>query len=329
MIRAAILGAGTMGRLHGEQLVALPDVRVASVFDADPRAARALAEALGARAAGSAEEALEGADAVWVCTPTPTHEEYVLEAAARGVAVFCEKPPALTLEAARRMRRACARARVPYMVGMVLRWFHEYRKIREVIVSGRLGEPGMIRTRRVGPLPLGPGSWYADEAASGGVILDLLIHDFDFVQWVCGPVKRVFASRRRLPGGGEYALVLARLSSGAIAHFEGSWAHPGGFRFGLEAAGPGGLLWFNSEEERPLLLEGAGAAEAAPGVAVPESPVAKSPYLLEDEAFLAALLGGDPPPLDELAAERALAVALAARESAASGRPVEPEEVAV
>ncbi len=267
-------------------------------------------------------------DIVDVCVPTPVHREYVERAAAAGKAVFVEKPLARTPEDCDAIVAAVERAGVPLMAGHVLRFFPEYAGAKRLVDAGGVGKPAAIRTARLAGMPAGGRTWYGDSAQSGGVVLDMIVHDFDWLRWTFGPVTRVFAQglygRPEHAGKRDYALVTLRLESGAVAHVSGSWAHPGGFRTTLEIAGDAGLIEHDSAHSAPLTFSPHKTEGGGGGVAVPESPLAadENPYFLELSAFIRSLQEGVPPPVTVYDAREAARIALAALESIETGKAV-------
>ena len=101
----------------------------------------------------------------------------------------------------------------PLYVAHVVRFFPEYSHLHSLVEKGAIGRPGVYRSSRNGVFPQW-GGWFADEAESGGVILDVMIHDFDFARWCCGDVTRIFVRRRRWAGppNGEHAFALLRFA---------------------------------------------------------------------------------------------------------------------
>jgi UDP-N-acetylglucosamine 3-dehydrogenase len=283
-------------------------------------AAEALASRYGARGTIDYRSVLadRSLDAVIVATPTHLHREYAVAAAEAGKHVFCEKPIALTLADGEAIIGACRKAGVRLGVGHALRYFPMYAMATDLVVEGKLGRPGVVRAARYNRYPMGGGNWFADESKSGGVILDLNIHDFDWLRWTFGEVASVFTRIRSGPQY-AYALTVLRFDNGTIAHVEGSWAH-GGFRMAYEIAGSGGMVSFDSDKHLPLVVKSRREAEAGPGVIIPDSPLAEDPYVVQ----LKDWLDGRPMrlvPEDGLAA---LAIGLAALESARTGEPVRP-----
>ena len=189
-----------------------------------------------------------------------------------------------------------------------------------MVDAGGLGTVGVVRTSRRSPFLTGCNDWYADWRASGGVLLDLVIHDFDFLRWTLGEVERVYArgvlgrEYNRL----DYALVTLRFEHGAIAHVEGHWGYPGAFNYRIEVAGSRALVTADSSETAPLELLG---GPATPGES-PDIVAGKSPYQTELEHFVRCVAKGEEPVVEARDAYEALRIGLAATESVLTGRPV-------
>jgi predicted dehydrogenase len=161
---------------------------------------------------------------------------------------------------------------------------------------------------------------------SGGVMLDVAIHDIDYMRWLCGDVVRVFARGLTFRGlQVDHALITLRFASGAIGHIEGSWAFPAGnFRTSLELAGTEGLLAHDSDQAKPLEVQyHAGAEPASPPALGSPAPMSDDPSFQEFQHAIEAIESGSAflvTPDDALAALR---VALAALESLRTGRPID------
>jgi len=326
-LRVGIIGAGLMGKMHAERWAQLP-VRLTGFYTRPPEQAQDAVERYGGRAFPSLEPLLAEVDVVDICTPTPSHKDLVLAAASAGKDIICEKPMARHLRDAEEMVTACKDAGVRLFIAHVVRFFPEYARAKEILDSGRLGRPGVIRTVRGNNFP-SPDTWFADFEQSGGVIMDMLIHDIDYVRWCFGKVARVFAQGLTFSGvqDADHALLTLRFQNGAIGHIEGSWAHPpNNFRTRLEIAGDEGLLEIDSLDILPFSVRlKQEAASLTAGVSVPESPMHSTddPYYREIAHFLACLESGDDflvSPRDGLEAVR---IALAAIKSLRTGRPVD------
>jgi UDP-N-acetylglucosamine 3-dehydrogenase len=343
MVNLVIVGAGTMGSVHARSCLDIPEASVSWVVDLDGARAEALAGTLGARATTDLDEALNArdVDAVIVAVPTFAHRDVTERAAAHGKHVFCEKPIARTIEDAQAMLDACSKAGVRLMIGHVVRFFPDYARIHEELQRGAIGQVGVVRASRLNVYPVnaqgGSRSWYADLPRSGGVILDLMIHDLDTLRWYFGPVERVFArslSYTEYQPRVDYALAILRFVNGVIAHVEASWAH-GSFRTAIEITGEHGALRTNSEETRPIHVERAGPVPPPTGAIVPRGQLPAGPYEVELRHFLDCIASGAPILTNGLESLRTLAVALAVLESAQTHRPIQftdelsvPQEVA-
>ncbi len=331
MIDIALIGAGLIGSVHADSLIHMPEVQLRAVCDIQYDRALQIAKSVNAIAFADIQSLIaspvwENIDVVLVCVPTYLHEEMVVIAATHKKHIFCEKPIALTEVSAARMIEVCAKNQVLFGVGHVVRFFPEYVKLREQVVAGGIGEIGTIRTFRGGVFPYGWDSWYGDEEKSGGILVDLLIHDLDFIDAMINPIEQLFARRISTHHRKErdYALVVGRLRNGAIFHMEATWAHSSGFRYGFEYAGSRGMIEFDSEKTPPLQLmtKPSPTAVGHHTAVVPESPFLKSPYQVELEAFLAAVQERRVPPITGETALRALQLSLAARRSAQELKPI-------
>ena len=325
--RVALIGAGNIGEVHARQWALLPDAEIVGVLDPRSDAAAALGTAYSDWEALLAEAR---PDVVDICVPTPLHRQYVELAAAAGLAIFVEKPLGRTLAECDAIVAAVEKAGVPAMVGQVVRYFPEYAEAKRLVDAGVVGAPAAVRTARMGGFPniTGRPNWYADPVQSGGVTLDLILHDFDWLRWTFGPVTRVFAQglwgRPEYVGKLDYALVTLRFESGVVGHVTGSWAHPGGFRTTLEVAGDGGLIEHDSAGSAPLLSSLRQTGSSGEGVSFPESPMAPAddPYYKELAAFVSALQNNSPMPVTVHEAREAVRIGLAALESMETGKAV-------
>ncbi len=324
MLRAGIVGVGTMGRTHASAYMQLPNTQLVGFYDAISDAARRVASQFGVQAFDSYEAMLEQVDMVDICTPTPTHLPLVLQAASAGKHILCEKPLGRTLEQCEQMIEAAHKAGVTLMPAQVLRFFPEFKQARDLVLAGAVGKPAAIRTRRGGPYPRAANDWYADFEQSGGPILDMVIHDFDWLRWTFGEVERVFAKALTFKGLDhiDYALITLRLKSGAIAHVEANWADPGGFKVDFEIAGDAGMIAFDSRLAMPLTVAKQDAGGGGGGVAVPESPLAEDPYMLEIKHFVDSVQAGQQPSITAEDGMKAVEIALAAIESTRTGKVI-------
>lgn len=333
MFRVALVGAGGMAGMHASCYSAIQNAELVGVMDIREEAAQNLASQYHAQAFTDFDIMLDTLkpDVVDVCCPTPYHVEYVCRAAERakelGIrGISTEKPMARTLDQCRKMTAAASAAGIPLFVAQVVRFFPEFALAKRQVESGAVGKPAAIRTRRGGAMPRAWNDWYANFEMSGGCILDLIIHDFDWLRWTFGEVERVYAKGLRdthLPAF-DYALVTLRFKSGAIGHVEGTWADPAGFKVTMEIAGDMGLLEYNFNQPSGVPLQTALTTKEnqSGGVAVPESPTDYNPYQAELQHFLDCLEQGVTPSITPEDGTEAVRIALAALESIETGKPV-------
>ena len=328
--KVAIVGGGNMGGTHARHWQAQPDVDLAAVLD--PHRDEIKIQNKPHYKDWETMLAEVKPDIIDICTPTSHHREYVEMAAAAGKAIFCEKPLSRTMADCDAIVDAVEKSGVPFMGGHVLRYFPEFAEGKRLLDSGAVGKPATVRTARMSGFP-GQGranNWYGDYKQSGGVILDLILHDFDWLRWCFGDVERVYAkgleTSEKYRGKLDYALVTLRFKSGVVGHVTGSWAHPVGFRTTYEIAGDTGIIDHDSVRAVPLTyVQRAAEGESQTGkVAIPRSPMAPSddPYLGELSAFIRALKAGETPPVTVYDGREAVRIALAAVESVETGKAV-------
>jgi predicted dehydrogenase len=326
MTRVAIIGAGLMGEVHGRSCARLPDVSVTWVADQDRMRAEVLAAEVGGKTTTDNERAIgaDDVDAVIVTVPTPAHRTVVEMAAAHGKDVFCEKPIARTLEDAEAMVTACDQAGVRLMVGHVVRFFPEYARIHEVLQAGTLGQIGVARASRVNLAPQSQRGWYGSLEASGGLIVDMMIHDLDTLSWYFGDLSRVFAhglSYTPHQGTADYALAVLRFTNGVIAHVESSWAHAS-FRTAIEIAGEYGTIRHNGEASAAIRVERSGPNPHEPLISR-RAALAEPGHQIELRHFFARLADGQPFLTGGREAILALELALSVLASVRTGKPID------
>jgi predicted dehydrogenase len=253
MTRIGIVGTGFMGETHAAQLARMEDVEVGAVAARHEPTDFVDRMGLDASTYASADAMFSGADldGVSICTPTPTHRDLVEGAFDAGIDVLCEKPLAPSVTEAREVAAHAAEVEQTLLVGHVLRFFPAFSRAKELADAGDVGAPGVARARRLGPFPeWGSGDWYADRSASGGIFLDLAIHDFDFLRWTWGEVDAIFA-RRDQDDRFEHGHAILEFANGATGYVEAGWSQPEERELAmeLELAGDDGLIEHSSDSE--------------------------------------------------------------------------------
>jgi len=326
-MRVGIIGAGAMGEQHAAGW-ANTEAKLVGVVSAHPDHAAKLAESCGATVYDSLGQMLPHVDVLDICVPTDLHHEFTAQAAKAHKHVICEKPIARTLADGQDMIAVCQREGVRLFIAQVVRFFPQYRQVHDAVAGGKIGKPSVIRLTRVGYKPQKQlDNWFVDFPRSGGVLLDMLVHDYDYARWLAGDVERVYA--RCSPGDdpsvpiGDYAQVLLRFRGGAIAHVEGGWAYPPGlFRTKIEVAGDGGLIEWTSDSTTPYIAHLKAGPGEVPEVGLPLSPLAEDPYTAEIRHFYDAVVNDKPFSVSPADALLGVQIGLAAIESARNGQAV-------
>jgi predicted dehydrogenase len=324
MFRVGILGAGGMGNAHARHYRKMSDVEL-TFFEPLADRAKTFQERHECAPCASVDELIKKCDVVDVCLPTDLHVEYGLKTIAAGKALFMEKPITRTLEEARKLIEAADKAKTPLMPGQVVRYFPAYAAAYRRVRSGAIGNPAAARLHRGGGAPLsGAGNWFMDESRSGGVILDLAIHDFDWLRWTLGEVKSLYAKAVVDPQTkcAMYGLTTLTFDSGVVAHVESTWMDPSGFRTALEVCGSDGMIEHDSRSTSTLRIH-------QPGNTNQESPFSTEddPYYLELRGFLESISNGTEPPVSGTEGFMALSIALTAVESSQTGRVLSPSRL--
>ncbi len=209
--RIAMLGAGFMGGTHARAYHQRDDVEIAAIYARSGNRAEDLARELGTSFTEDLDRVLgdESIEAVDICLPTPAHRATTEAALAAGKHVLLEKPLAMTIEDADALVAAADATDRVVMVAHVLRFWPEYVVLQRVVESGELGRPIAVNTVRRQPFPEWSTLFKAADQ-TGGAIFDMLIHDYDAINWILGTPQSVVANGIRNPrsGGLDQAQVL-------------------------------------------------------------------------------------------------------------------------
>jgi len=325
-MKVGIAGVGFMGTTHAAGWAATGADLVGLCAETTDEAA-GMAQTYRTQVYADYAALLDDVDVIDICTPTHLHYEMVLQAAAAGKHIICEKPLARTVAQAQEMIRACRTAGVKLFVAHVVRFFPEYALAKAQIDQGKIGKPGVVRLTRASYRPKKPsGNWFLDFEKSGGMMLDLMIHDFDYARWISGEVESVFAKNvtsAQPEAVTEYGIAILNHTSGALSHVVGGWAYPPPtFRTAFEIAGDRGLIEWSSDSTAPINLLLRKDSADAPDVGLPGSPVAESPYTMQIKEFYEALINDRTARVSATDGLASVQIALAAIESAQTGKPI-------
>jgi 1,5-anhydro-D-fructose reductase (1,5-anhydro-D-mannitol-forming) len=323
-----MIGASTIGReWMAAAINAQPDSVVAAVAGSNAERARSYAAELGIPKAHPSIDDLiadPDIDVVYISTTNEWHEGQTIAAAAAGKHVLCEKPLAMTLDGAKRMVAACGAAGVVMGTNHHLRNAATHRAIRELVQTGAIGQPHAARVFHAVFLPPHLQGWRIDRPESGaGVIFDITVHDADALRFALGDeveaVTAMTASQGMGQAGIEDAVMgVMRFRNGVIAQFHDAFTarHP---YTGFEVHGPEGSIYGRDVmTQRPVgtvTLRRDGREET---IAVDHENL----YERSVRLFNAAVRGEGTPAASGVDGVRSLAIALAVRESAATGRTV-------
>lgn len=325
-MKIGLIGAGGIATVHLPAWIDQGhDVRVYTV---DGKA-QELVGRFGGSPAESLSELLGWCDAVDICTPTPTHRELVEHAAEAGVHVLCEKPLARTAGDARAAAEACRAAGVVLFPAHVVRYFPAYKAAYDAVRRGDIGEPGVLRFSRIAEFPQRSG-WYADDKQSGGIVMDLMIHDLDQARRLAGPVASIYAVRRQVATGdravGVAHAVLTHVS-GAISHCASVWSPPGTtFRTTFDLAGSDGVLSYDSTAHPGLAIDGGRTGDETDAGYLPPMTSEETPYAAEIREFAAAIAGHTDVSVTPADGVAAVELALGGMESLETGQRVDLHE---
>jgi predicted dehydrogenase len=277
-------------------------------------------------------------DAVDICVPNDLHRAFAERAFSAGKHVLCEKPIALTLTDADAMIAGAQQAGVVLQIAHEVRFFPEYRQTYDVYARGELGPAHWLAARRLtGVLQAtqGTNGWRADPARVGGAVLDLQIHDLDFICWLLGPPDQVYAyGIKSAHGAWDHVLTTLRFPDGSGASVESSFILPGdpldfGFRF---LAGESSVVYRFSPRDFALHgLHGDASSEVAPSLVLYRADAAPKVLAMPDDdpvtqaiadeiaAFAQTIQTGQSAACSGAEARLALAVALASLQSCETG----------
>ncbi len=338
VVRIGILGCGRIGKMHAELIARrTTGATVSMVFDAFEAASAAVAEELGVPVAASAEELIASpdVDAIAICTSTDTHAELLILAARAGKAIFCEKPVSLDLTTVDAALAAVDHAGVPFQIGFNRRFDPAHASVRAAVANGSLGEVYItkITSRDPAPPPL------AYVKVSGGLFLDMMIHDFDMARFVVGSeVVEVYAQGavRITPeiatafgpdaGDVDVAVVTLRHANGALTVIDNSRQAVYGYDQRVEVLGSKGM----AASENPLAHTGIRRdASGSTGELLPFFFLDRyiPSYVNEWAAFVDMVANGSPSPVNAADGRAPLVIGLAALRSLAEGRPVQTAEI--
>lgn len=327
-IKLGIIGAGRIGKMHAENLVYLPGVTVKSISDIQSDGLTEWASLIGIeQVTANYQDILndEEIDAVLICSPTNTHLQIIKDAASAGKHIFCEKPISYSSEESKEALLAVEENGVKFQVGFNRRFDANFKKVHDSVKQGTIGDPHIVRITSRDPAP--PPAEYIKN--SGGMFMDMSIHDFDIARYVTGSeVTEVYVQGAGLIdsvfaeyGDVDTAIISLKFESGAVGVIDNSRKAVYGYDQRVEVFGSKGSIAIKNE--LPTTAE----ISTADGVFTDKPKHFfleryQDAYIFELSCFIDSVANGTPLVCtgnDGLQAEK---IAAAAKESLLSGLPV-------
>jgi myo-inositol 2-dehydrogenase / D-chiro-inositol 1-dehydrogenase len=331
-IKLGIIGAGRIGKLHAENVAFnINYVEVKSISDLYADKIRDWANSIGIKNVyQDYKEILNDPeiDAIMVCSSTDTHSQITIEAANAGKHIFCEKPIDYDLDRIYAVLDAVKKAGVKLQVGFNRRFDHNFRKVHELINEGKIGDPHIIKITSRDPAP--PPVEYVK--VSGGMFLDMTIHDFDMARYLSGSeVTEVYTSAAVLvdpeigkAGDVDTALITLKFANGAIGVIDNSRKAAYGYDQRVEVFGSKGCAAVSNDILNSAVLSTEdGVFSEKPKYFFLERY--KDAFIEEVKEFFDCILNDKEPSVSGIDGLKSVLIGLAAKKSYESGKPVRVE----
>jgi inositol 2-dehydrogenase len=325
-IKAGLVGLGRLGRIYARDLATrIPETRLVAVADPDEKALADVSATYDARPHRDPGDLFKDSEveAIVIASPTHTHADLTVAAAATGKPTFCEKPPALTLAETERMKAAVSRPGVFFQMGFMRRFDPGYVAGKKQVDEGRIGTPCVFKATSRDPYR--PSLEYANPASSGGILVDMGIHDFDLARWFMGEVATVSAIGGTLAypelatiGDIDNAIATLVFANGRLGVIDLTRNGFYGYDISTELLGTAGTVRIGYIRETPILMmtKNTIAHDTVPYF----MERFERAYTLQLQNFAQNVLADREPPVKVSDGIEALRVALAATEACRTGQ---------
>ena len=333
-LNVGVIGAGRIGRVHAENLAYhVRGATVVAVADVIEEAARKLAADLQIPAVYNDPAPIfadKSIDAVVICSSTDTHARFMEDAAAAGKHIFCEKPIALDLAKIDKALAAVEKAGVKPQIGFNRRFDPSFRRLREMVANGEIGTPHILHITSRDPAP--PPINYV--RVSGGIFLDMTIHDFDMARFMIGDeVDEIYVAGGVMvdekigeAGDIDTAVITLRFRNGAIGIIDNSRKAVYGYDQTVEVFGSAGLAHAaNKTPDTVVRCDCTGVHTALPLYFFVERYA--EAYVAEMQDFVNAVLNDTKPPVTGIDGRVPVVMGYAAKKSYEEHRPVKLSEI--
>lgn len=328
-LNIGVIGTGRIGKIHAANLATrVSGANVVAVTDVVPESAKALAEQLGITKVYEDYRALIAdpeIDAVFVCSSTDTHSIISYEAVMAGKHVFCEKPIDFDLDRIKKVIDAVEEKGVKFQVGFNRRFDRNFKHVRDTVQAGTIGDPHIVMVTSRDPAP--PPVSYVK--VSGGIFLDMMIHDFDMVRYLSGSeVTEVYTNGVVLvdPAIGEAgdvdtAIVTLKFANGAIGVINNSRKAVYGYDQRVEVFGSQGCITADNETPNlTTLYTESGVMREKPLYFFLERY--NEAFIAEEQGFVDSVLQNKPTLVNATDGLKPVLIAMAAKKSLETGMPV-------
>jgi myo-inositol 2-dehydrogenase/D-chiro-inositol 1-dehydrogenase len=334
MLNIGIIGAGRIGRAHAGNLAyRIPEANLVAISDIFVEVAEKLAAELGVPAAYQDSRRIlddQSIDAVLICSSTDTHAQLIEEAAQAGKQIFCEKPIALDLAKIDRALAAVDRAGVKLQIGFNRRFDPNFSRVQTIVAAGEIGEPHLLRITSRDPAP--PPIAYVQ--VSGGIFLDMTIHDFDMARFLMGrEVETVYAAGCVLvdpaigqAGDVDTAVITLHFTGGALGVIDNSRQAVYGYDQRVEVFGSSGVVNADNAYPNTATVSDANRVHRDLPLNFFMERYTES-YVNEMRAFVRCVVDDTPPLVTGLDGRIPVVMGYAAKKSLAEGRPVRLSEI--
>ncbi len=334
IIRVGVIGAGRIGKIHAENLATrVPGVVVAAIADVNLKAAQELAEKLHVENAYSDYKKIiddRSITAVAICSSTDTHADLIIEAANAGKHIFCEKPVDHSLAKIDKAIEAVKKAGVQCQIGFNRRFDPNFKKLRDLVRDGKIGDLHLLRITSRDPAP--PPAEYVK--VSGGMFLDMTIHDFDMARYLSGSeVEEVYAAGGVMvdpaigaAGDIDTAIITLKFANGAIGTIDNSRKAVYGYDQRAEVFGSGGMAaTANNTPNTSVYSNADGVTSEKPLYFFLERYMES--FVAEMRDFISAVRDGTSTPVNVLDGRKPVVIAMAAKKSLLENRPIKLSEI--
>lgn len=333
-LKIGIIGAGRIGKVHTETIVQnIPQAKILSIADINLDEAKKLSERFGiSKYSNNYKDIIDDQDidAVVICSPTNTHAQYIIESAKAKKNIFCEKPIDLNLTTIQNAIDVVEENKVKLMVGFNRRFDSNFKKIKQMVTDGKIGDPHILKITSRDPDP--PPPEYIN--VSGGMFLDMTIHDFDMARFIVGSeVDEVYVNASVMvdkkigeAGDVDTAIITLKFDNGALGVIDNSRKAVYGYDQRVEIFGSKGMIRVdNNAPDNHKYYSEVGVHASLPLNFFMDRYI--EAYASELKEFCQAIINDEKISVDGIDGLRAVAIGKAANLSVTEKRPVRISEI--